>query len=125
MKVRLFILLALAFSLSNCTTTTDFSSDPISGNYSGTFERNGVSTPVVITFDNGTFNGQSSVEKLPAICSGIYTTDGDQITFTNSCIWTADFDWTLILSDEWRYSINHSEVTLTKSNGDTYRLIRQ
>ncbi len=110
---------------TNCTSNTDTFTDRISGTYSGTFERNGESTPIQITFNNGSFNGQSSIEKFPAICSGIYTSNGDQITFTNNCIWTADFDWTLILSEEWTFERNQMELTLTKANGDTYRLIRQ
>ena len=125
MKYKVFILATLFLLFTDCTSNTDTFTDRISGNYSGTFERNGVSTPIQITFDNGTFNGQSAVEKFPAICNGIYTSNGDQITFTNNCIWTADFDWTLILSEEWTFERDQSELTLTKANGDTYRLFRQ
>ena len=72
MKYKVFILATLFLLFTDCTSNTDTFTDRISGNYSGTFERNGVSTPIQITFDNGTFNGQSAVEKFPAICNGIY-----------------------------------------------------
>jgi len=125
MKTRLFILMALAFSLTNCTTNTEFVADHISGNYLGVFERNGQTSTVEIRFIDGTFIGESEIEKFPAICNGVYSTEDNRITFTNNCIWTADFDWSLILSGEWTFSRNRSELLLFKSNGDKYTLIRQ
>jgi hypothetical protein len=125
MKTRLFILLALAFSFSNCSTNTEFDVDHISGNYRGVFERNGVTSTVEIRFIDGTFLGESEIEKFPAICNGVYSTAENRITFTNNCVWTADFDWSLILSGEWTFSRNRSELILFKSNGDKYTLIRQ
>jgi hypothetical protein len=117
--------MVLAVTLSNCTTNTEFSADHISGNYLGVFERNGETSTVEIRFINGTFIGESEIEKFPAICNGVYSTEENRITFTNNCVWTADFDWSLILSGEWTYSRNRSELILFKSNGDKYTLIRQ
>ena len=124
MKVKLFLVIAL-ITLTNCTTNSEFTPDYVSGNYLGVFERNGETSTVEIRFIDGTFIGESEIEKFPAICNGVYSTEDNRITFTNNCIWTADFDWSLILSGEWTFSRNRSELLLFKSNGDKYTLIRQ
>jgi hypothetical protein len=124
MKIKLFLVIAL-ISLTNCTTNTEFTADYVSGNYLGVFERNGETSTVEIRFMDGTFIGESSVDRFPAICNGVYSTEENRIVFTNNCIWTADFDWSLILNEEWTFSRNRSELILFKSNGDKYTLIRQ
>ncbi len=95
------------------------------GNYIGIFERNGITSNVQLNLINGAFDGQSTVQKFPAICSGTYIIAGNTMTFENGCAWIAEFDWTLILSGEWNYTMNGTTLTLTKSNGDKYTLTQQ
>ena len=47
------------------------------------------------------------------------------MTFENACVWTADFDWTLILWGDWTYTFNGNLLIMTKSNGDKYTLTKQ
>jgi hypothetical protein len=75
--------------------------------------------------NNGTFNGQSVVAKFPALCNGTYLIAGYTITFEDKCVWTAEFDWTLVLSGAWNYNLNGNILTLVKSNGDKYTLTQQ
>lgn len=101
------------------------------GFYHGTFYRNNsiisaAPSQVQLFFGNGTFTGSSNTSRYPAICRGSYQISNEEIVFTDSCFWTADFDWTLILSGSYEYSEKQGEIILIKEyeNGsqDTYRL---
>ncbi|QED36808.1 hypothetical protein FK178_03370 [Antarcticibacterium arcticum] len=125
MKARIFILFLLATISISCTNDGDNPETKIDGNYSGIFERNGTTSNVELTFTNGTFTGQTEVEKFPAICKGTYSISGNKITFYNTCPWTAEFDWTLILSGEWDFNLNNKTLILKGPNGDKYTLTQQ
>jgi len=94
----------------------------LEGNYSGTFTRGNESSTVELKFENGKFEGNSEITKFPAICNGTYQVSGNKIEFTNSCAWTAEFDWGLILSGSWGLQKTNNQLTLTHSNGDRYIL---
>lgn len=93
------------------------------GNYSGTFTRGNEISNVQLVFENGKFEGSSEVTKFPAICNGTYQVSGNKIEFTNSCAWTAEFDWSLILAGSWTFLKTNNQLTMTHSNGDQYILI--
>lgn len=104
------------------------------GNYVGVFLR---SDPVAkyqpanvsVAIQGDRFEGSSSIRNYPAICEGTFRTDGASVDFKNDCLFTADFDWTLILSGIYRVSQERNTITLVKSYGggryDTYTLTRQ
>ena len=102
------------------------------GNYTGTFERRaGVAGPVsnvTITFNNGIWIGQSQTAKYPALCNGTYQVSGtDSIQFINACVWTAEFDGTLILSGNYKYEENGNTLLLTRTRNnytDIYTLTK-
>lgn len=90
-------------------------SQELEGTYSGTFQRfsgetAGETALVELNFENGNWEGTSSLQKYPALCNGTYKIENQEITFTNACFWTADFDWTLILSGT--FVIEQSQNTL-------------
>lgn len=91
----------------------------------GIFVRNQQAAKVELSFDNGTYQGYSERYKFPALCRGTYTVSGSKITFANDCPWTAEFDWTLILSGEWDFKLTGNILILTSSGGDKYTLTRQ
>ena len=120
MKLLFFcivFLTALSCTKSNKTN--------VNGTYIGVFERNGVTSNVKLTLTNGQFSGQSDQDSYPAICSGAYAVSGNTISFENECGFLANFDHTLILSDNWSYSYNNNVLILTKANGDKYTLTLQ
>lgn len=125
MKAKILILLGLLMLIVGCKSDDENIQTNISGAYVGIFERNGNSSNVELTFNSGTYNGQSEIEKFPAICDGTYSTSGNTITFEHDCLWTADFDWTLILSGEWNYSLRNKVLIMNKSNGDKYTLTQK
>lgn len=126
MKTKIFFFLTLLIITVGCNKSEEVMISPnTNGNYTGFFERNGVSSNVQLNLVNGSFNGQSVIEKFPALCTGTYLISGNTITFDSNCMWTADFDWTLILNGEWNYNRNGNILKLTKSNGDKYTLTQQ
>ncbi len=130
MKIKLLLLLSAFVLLTGCSddddNNTQVESTTPGGNYTGTFERNGTVSTVSFTFDNGNFTGESDTDRLPAICNGQgnYAINGNMIMFEHPCIWTADFDWTLILDGEWSYTATDTTLVFTKANGDVYTLTR-
>jgi hypothetical protein len=126
MKTKTFMLIMLVIAiLTSCDKDDNNVKTNIDGNYIGTFERGENITNVEISFNNGIFNGQSDVEKFPALCNGSYSITENLITFENACPWTAEFDWTLILSGNWTYNIINNELILINDIGDKYTLTEQ
>lgn len=106
----------------------------LDGTYAGTFQRHtangGQLSNVTIIFSKNNWSGQSEFSKYPALCHGTYRNiEGNKINFENHCVWTAEFDWTLILSGEFEITVAGNEVEFVKEyNGgvkDIYRLTRQ
>ncbi|TRX52352.1 hypothetical protein FNH22_21805 [Fulvivirga sp. M361] len=103
------------------------------GTYEGTFIRSSPNakykpSEVTLTFTDGKFTGDSEIEKYPAICNGTYDVKENSIEFSNSCVWTAEFDWSYILSGEFETEVSGDELILKRTNGnttDTYQLKRK
>lgn len=104
------------------------------GTYVGTFQRltasGGQVSNVSVTFSGNNWTGQSQFAKYPALCHGKYKTKGgDKITFENACPWTAEFDWTLILSQDYKLEVAGNSVEISRDyNGafkDIYKLTKQ
>ncbi|MFT6868125.1 MAG: hypothetical protein ACJA08_002975 [Cyclobacteriaceae bacterium] len=105
----------------------------IDGTYEGVFGRSSpgakyASSQVTLTFANGEFNGDSEIEKYPAICNGTYNIEGNSVEFSNFCIWTAEFDWSYILAGEFEIKVASNVIELIQTNGgttDRYQLKRK
>jgi len=124
-KFGLLIVLGIILILS-CNKNDDENSQPeINGEYLGIFERNGNTSNVELNFTNGIYSGESETEKFPAICNGNYSISNNSIEFENVCVWTAEFDWTLVLGENWNYTMENNILIMTKSNGDKYTLTKQ
>lgn len=124
MKARNLIFLVLLVPMLGCNQD-DENLQALDGTYMGVFERDQQAVKVELSFDNGTYQGYSERLKFPALCRGTYTVSGSKITFANDCPWTAEFDWTLILSGEWDFKLTGNILILTSSSGDKYTLTRQ
>jgi|TARA_B110000879_G_C11177837_1_gene516961 hypothetical protein len=124
-KLGLLIVLGLVLMM-RCNKNDDENAQPeISGAYIGIFERNGNTSNIELNFMNGIYSGESEIEKFPAICNGNYSISNNTIEFENVCVWTAEFDWTLILGENWNYTKENNILIMTKSNGDKYTLTKQ
>jgi len=97
----------------------------LDGTYSGTFQRqyagSGQVSRVTLVFSSATWTGISQTPKYPGLCNGTYRISRDnKITFTNACFWTADFDWSLTLSQEYELRLTGNNVEIVR-NSPPYR----
>ena len=133
MKAKLSLYLFLLVAITSCKEDIVKETSEIEGTFTGTFIRSSPNaryapSEVTLTFSDGEFQGDSETVKYPAICNGTFLIEGENITFSNSCPWTAEFDWTLILSGEFTYEWRGEELVIEKRNGDLhdyYFLTRQ
>ena len=125
-----FCLIMLAVSCKKSTSNLLIAE----GTYTGTFQRQTLSggqiSNVTITFSASNWSGQSQFAKYPALCHGTYKATGtDSITFENACPWTADFDGTLILSQDYKIKIIGNDIEISReyngSQKDIYKLTKQ
>ena len=123
--VAIMTAVVIGFAACDKSDPTSFS---LNGRYMGTFSRTGMDTANVnILFDGDNFSGQSDRVNYPAICHGSFDLNDNLIRFNDSCAWTANFDWSLILSGQYNISYNDGGVRMWKTNGsvtDEYRLNR-
>jgi hypothetical protein len=118
--MKKLLTLFLIFSLAlGCNSENILLTDLPNGTYIGVFHRvaSNIKTrqaEISIQLNNGTFEGTSNIPNYPAICSGTYNVDGDEVTFENACAFTADFDWTYILSGTFKVSLHDKELLLVK-----------
>jgi hypothetical protein len=89
------------------------------GIYAGTFQRQlafggGAIVQVSLNFKSDTWTGSTSNHRYPALCNGTYVIKGQKIIFSDKCVWTADFDWTLILNGEYDFTINGDQLTISR-----------
>jgi len=133
MRYFYFILFWLTLSFISCKKTNPNFIIP-NGAYSGTFQRltnaGGQISNVTITFSDNNWTGQSQFAKYPALCHGTYRGKGaDSLIFENACPWTAEFDWSLILSGSYKIVVSDKNLQINRSyNGvysDIYNLTRQ
>lgn len=123
MRHLLLIVSTLIFLLFACKDETNLTIED--GTYTGTFQRkpvwsDGQLANISIAFSSGSWSGQSDIVKYPALCRGSYTIEGNKIIFTNDCIWTAEFDWSLILGGEYLISIDNGIIEITRDYSNAY-----
>ena len=116
---RIFLLLVILLTLAACEKEQN-SALLADGIYKGTFIRSSPNvryapSKVTLTLANNTFTGSSDTNNYPAICTGTFTVVGNMINTTNSCFFTADFDWTFIFNGEFDYEVEGNKLTLSKS----------
>lgn len=130
--ILLNLLFVTLFAVSCKKTNYDF--EIREGTYVGTFQRltsnGGQISNVTINFSANSWTGQSEYVKYPALCRGTYkVTASNNVTFENTCAWTAEFDWTLILSGDYKIKITGNKLEISRDyNGaykDVYNLIKQ
>jgi len=106
----------------------------LNGTYTGTFRRY---VPVevlpisnvTVFFTSTGFSGYSDLQRYPAVCKGKYVLRRDKIDLENQCAWTAEFDWTYILSGSFDITKVQNKIVMTRrydeNHYDQYILERQ
>lgn len=112
-------LLSILFAslLFACKKSNNDNSNELRGQYMGTFNRTGMDTAQVsIHFeDDGRFGGSGGPFNYPSICGGYVQQNGNNLVVDDTCIWTANFDWTLIFDGSY---------TITATGGNSVRIWR-
>jgi hypothetical protein len=73
---------------------------------------------VTLELSGNKFAGISSETHYPAICSGSFIREGNSIKFQNECVFTADFDWTLIVDGTYEISEDDENLFFIQDLGD-------
>ena len=129
MRYALVTSVCFLLQVAACKHTTP-PAPRLDGTYTGTFQRqyggSGRTSQVSLVFSGGKWSGTGQTPKYPGLCSGTYEISGNnKINFTNSCIWTAEFDWSLILAHEYELKITGNNVEMSRDNPpyrDVYQL---
>ncbi len=132
MKTLLLFSTTILFIIASCNKNSDDvinSQNTITGGFAGTFQRSGGDTShVKLLFSpNGVYEGETANPRYPAICGGTYSISGSTITFNDTCNWTADFDWTLILDGTYNFSHLGDSIKIWRTSSgitDEYNLDR-
>lgn len=131
---RVIILMILAGLLASCEYEQIDTIETVKpGIYKGQFIRSSSYSKyspaqVSIEFNDDHFTGQSEVINYPAICSGTFRVEGNEIIFNKQCFFTADFDWTLILQGNYQYQVKDNQLEIARIQNevtDRYVLVRQ
>jgi hypothetical protein len=130
MKILLYVLMACALLCCQSESQPDIVMPE--GTYTGTFQRgSGRPFQVELTFLNGRYSGNvigtagngNGTGYPPRICKGNFNVSPGAIYFENECFFTAEFDWSLILSQQWKAELTANRLTVSR-NDDRYSLIK-
>ncbi|WP_114936996.1 hypothetical protein [Mucilaginibacter endophyticus] len=129
----LFYFLVLIITLGGSCKKNENQAIKLSGTYAGTFQRKvsgtGAISDVSLSFSADAWNGESQTVKYPALNHGTFSTTGNKINFKNESVWTAEFDWSLILSGDYDITVSGNKITISKSYAtgmiDVYTLSKQ
>src|SRR5699024_9165897 len=91
---------------------------------------NTISNPVTLKFIEGDqYQSSANPDRIPAGGNGTYKKKGSTINFTDVNIWTADFDWNLILNGEYEFQQKGDQLILSAHKNEVglykYELTRE
>jgi hypothetical protein len=119
-KSIVFLLLVSSI-LSACSDKLELSR--LKGSYKGIFtyhdQASSIAPPpsgeIVLTFTENAYLSTGNTNRTPAGGSGVFElTEEGQIKFEDQNIWTADFDWNLILNGYYKYKTKGDSLILKK-----------
>jgi hypothetical protein len=124
---KLTLLSLAVFGILGCQCDDDLSKNPMVGTYTGIFTANyssgEQSGEVTLKLQEGRYTCIGNPDRIPAGGRGTYTVEEDKIIFIDENVWTADFDWNLILNGEYDYTFDGHKLIIWKDTNDqsTYR----
>jgi hypothetical protein len=136
LKLKYIMFLVVVMALSGCSKQIIVSRN-VDGVYQGTFEVNNtnpvagykpITTDVRVNFSGINYASAVYVNNVSAGATGKFFIKKDVITFTDTLMHTANFDWSLLLNGSYAYTIKGDSIILVKkigSNTYTYRLKKQ
>lgn len=127
--IKMRYILFLMLTLVACKKSDSDAVRP-SGAYEGIFKRYNMegseTAHVELVFGRNTFRGTSDRIAYPALGTGKFSAQEGSLNFENKSVWTAQFDWTLILNGTYLERREGDSLILSKSYGngwvDVYKL---
>lgn len=106
--------------ITSCDNDDEISSTILDGTYEGTFtvgyaDGQTFSNPVTINFDSNNYSSSAGPNRYPAGGNGKFKLSGDLVEFSDVNIWTADFDWGLILSGTYTITETKTYIEFLKN----------
>ena len=123
-NLAFYILISgISLHVSGCDEPEINGVEQLNGKMTGYFIRSSPTTryrPISVSFNftDNTFEGTSELDHFPAICNGTYLLGDNSIELSNSCVWTADFDWTLILQGKWLIYEQDGKIIISRDHGN-------
>lgn len=100
-----------------CLTSGGCSHELTEGTYRGTFtvvyDTATLTGSTVLHLSGGRYECDGNDNRIPAGGSGTYRTENGIILFQEERMWTANFDWNLILKGEYNYSVSGRRLKLS------------
>ncbi len=114
---KLFYILTLAAALSSCEKENN--AMEFKGKYIGTFRTMADGQLAITPAELNLAKPNFELTKGPKLGNGTFNVeDKMNITFNDSNVWTADFNWNLILSGAYTYEAQGDSLILTKKFAD-------
>ena len=124
-KFYIVSLLVLIISFfTGCTKDKPSIQDGIyKGIFTVTYSTGTQTGPVTIELKNRTYTSSSNANRIPSGGSGTFQVTKNKMIFSDDKMWTADFDWNLILNGEYEEVFDGKKLTLSanKNNVGNYR----
>ena len=118
---KIIFFAAILLSLSACSDK--LSVDTLEGTFTGKFyylppsESRMVSADAEVSFSDSRYSSKGNTGYVPAGGSGTFAIQNDQIVdFKDENIWTANFDWGLILNGKYKYEVKGDSLILNRYN---------
>lgn len=110
---------AILFSLVSCSDKVTV--DALKGTFSGKFyylppsESKMVTADAEVSFSDSRYTSKGNTGYVPAGGSGTFALENNQIVnFKDENIWTANFDWGLILQGKYTYQVKGDSLILNR-----------
>ena len=120
MYKKLLLITAVVLA-SGCTDKLNLSA--LNGTYTGQFyylepgkaSSEEVTAPASISFSDNHYSSQGQADRIPAGGSGTVEIEGnDLLNLKDQNVWTANFDWGLILNGKYTYEIKGDSLILNR-----------
>jgi hypothetical protein len=118
--MKKLLILGFITVLSGCSDKLNLSA--LNGTYTGKFYYTPPAGSIKtgnasVSFSDNTYSSTADAERIPAGGSGtLEILQDDVINFKDQNIWTANFDWGLILSGKYKYEMKNDSLILTRYN---------
>ena len=120
-KLTLLVLTIIALMAGHKKNTKKMEEGTYRGRFKVVYPTGTRSGKTTLELQNSKYTCKGNANRIPAGGSGAYSINSAKVTFYDENIWTADFDWHLILNGEYDYSFDGKNLKISAhKNGVGY-----